>query len=141
KIFVRDLPYGLSPWTVKEAFARCGDVHQVIIKEPIFREINGSSNLKTSSSSPKARRAFAPKSPSAFATSVPHGLVVFRDHEAYERATAKSFRIFGVNIEGVAVTTKPASQCHTLFVENLEMRTGVEITDAINEALSPLYEV
>lgn len=69
------------------------------------------------------------------------GLVVFKDHEAYEKATAKSFRIFGVNIEGVAVTTKPANQCHTLFVENLEMRTGVEMTDALNEALSPRYEV
>ncbi|CAM9616467.1 unnamed protein product [Scytosiphon promiscuus] len=141
-VFVRGLPYGLSPWTVKEAFARCGDVRQVIIKEPTFREGGGGGELLPSSApSTTSKRAFEPKSQSPFATSVPHGLVVFNDHEAYERATAKSFRIFGVNIEGVSVTTKPASQCHTLFVENIAMRTGLEMTDAINEVISPHYEV
>ncbi|CAN0046646.1 unnamed protein product, partial [Ectocarpus sp. 12 AP-2014] len=69
------------------------------------------------------------------------GLVVFSDHAGFERATAESFRIFGVNIEGAAVATSPAHQCRTLFVENLEMRTGLEMVEAINEVLQPRYKV
>lgn len=67
--------------------------------------------------------------------------MVFKDEEGFRRATADSFRIFGVNIEGVAVTTKPAHQCRTLYVENLEMRTGLQMVDAINDVLRPQYTV
>lgn len=69
------------------------------------------------------------------------GLVVFKDQEGFERATAESFRIFGVVIDGVAVTTKPARHCRTVYVENFEMRTGVQMADAINAVLEPQYTV
>lgn len=69
------------------------------------------------------------------------GLVVFKDKEGFDRATAESFQIFGVVIDGVAVTTKPAHRCRTLYVENFEMRTGVQVADAINAVLEPRYTV
>ncbi|CBJ49230.1 expressed unknown protein [Ectocarpus siliculosus] len=137
KVFVRRLPYGLSAYTVRDAFSRCGAVHQVIIKEPIFRE--GEDPV----SRPNAgrRRGFRPSGQSELAFSTAHGLVVFSDHDGFDRATAESFRIFGVHIEGAAVATSPAYQCRTLFVENLEMRTGLEMVEAINEVLQPRYKV
>eukprot|EP00752_Nemacystus_decipiens_P012638 g11193.t1 len=152
-IFVNGLPYGLSPWAVRDAFSRCGPVHQVMIREPTFRDAEGGSPPPRSPLSsirdkrtkakpkPKPRRGFGPKLHNDFATSTPHGLVVFKDHEGFERATAESFRIFGVVIDGVAVTTKPAHHCRTLYVENFEMRTGEQMTDAINAVLEPQYSV
>ncbi|CAM9572835.1 unnamed protein product [Ectocarpus sp. 12 AP-2014] len=131
------LPYGLSAYTVRDAFSRCGDVHQVIIKEPIFRE--GEDPVSRPNAGRK--RAFRPSGQSELAFSTAHGLVVFSDHAGFDRATAESFRIFGVNIEGAAVATSPAHQCRTLFVENLEMRTGLEMVEAINEVLQPRYKV
>ncbi|CAM9798583.1 unnamed protein product, partial [Ectocarpus sp. 8 AP-2014] len=136
-VFVRRLPYGLSAYTVRDAFSRCGDVHQVIIKEPIFRD--GEDPVSRPNGGRK--RAFRPSSQSELAFSTAHGLVVFSDHEGFDRATAESFRIFGVHIEGEAVATSPAYQCRTLFVENLEMRTGLEMVEAINGVLQPRYKV
>ncbi|CAB1115615.1 unnamed protein product [Ectocarpus sp. CCAP 1310/34] len=136
-VFVRRLPYGLSAYTVRDAFSRCGDVHQVIIKEPIFRE--GEDPVSRPNAGRK--RAFRPSGQSELAFSTAHGLVVFSDHEGFDRATGESFRIFGVHIKGAAVATSPAHQCRTLFVENLEMRTGLEMVEAINEVLQPRYKV
>ncbi|CAN0353593.1 unnamed protein product, partial [Ectocarpus fasciculatus] len=137
QVFVSRLPYGLSAYTVRDAFSRCGDVHQVIIKEPLFRE----GEDPDARPSAGRKRDFRPSGQSELAYSSPHGLVVFRDQEGFDKATAESFRIFGVHIEGAAVTTNPAYHCRTLFVENLEMRTGREMVEAINEVVQPRYKV
>ena len=69
------------------------------------------------------------------------GFVMFRDAEGYKKATVDSFRIFGVNIEGVPVTTGPVHNCRTVYVENLQMRKGEEMGKAINEVIQPEYKV
>lgn len=69
------------------------------------------------------------------------GFVIFRDAEGYKKATVDSFRIFGVNIEGVPVTTSAVHKCRTVYVENLGMQTGEKMVEAINKVIQPYYEV
>lgn len=66
---------------------------------------------------------------------------MFRDQEGYRKATVDAFRVFGVNIEGVPVTTSPAQKWRTVYVENREMRTGEDMVEAINKVIQPYYEV
>ncbi|CAM9566839.1 unnamed protein product, partial [Ascophyllum nodosum] len=131
-VFVKDLPDGLSTADLEEAFSRCGEVEEVILKEPTFRK------KKTE----KLRRRYAVESPyDPYVSSTPHGFVVFKDRKGYEKATARYFSVFGVNIKGVSVTTSPGDACRTVYVENTALLTGQEFVDAINEAIQPHFEV
>lgn len=68
-------------------------------------------------------------------------LVSFKKKEGYEKAMARHFRVFGVNVNGVSVTTSPADDCRTVYVENTAMLTGEEFVNAINVAIQPNYKV
>lgn len=66
---------------------------------------------------------------------------MFADKAGYDKAMVEIFRVFGVNIKGVSVTTNPAEACRTVYVENTGMRTGLKLVEIINEILQPRYEV